>query len=369
MVERPPLLSVIVPTYNERENISRLIERLSSILRKERIPFEIIVMDDDSPDGTAAVVEGLHQEYPEARCVLRKHDRGLSPSVIDGFKEAKGGVLLVMDADLSHPPEIVPDMYRAIASGEADVAVGSRHTKGGGIENWPVKRRFLSWGAALMARPLTKVSDPMSGFFAVTPSVVKDAPLRAKGYKILLEVLVKGRYSRVVEVPITFKDRTAGESKLGRKVMMNYLQHLLKLYLYPGSAPFAKFIFVGGSGMVIDLGILTILLLLMGDSTGEYLAAQSFSFIAAVTWNFIWNRFWTFNARAGSLGGQYLRFLAVALVAFGVRWVLTYIGVSVVGIDEQPYYQVLTTCVIVVVTMINFIGSKLWAFKPRESKA
>jgi dolichol-phosphate mannosyltransferase len=366
MVAKPPLLSVIVPTYNEQENIPKLIERLSSILRNGSIPFEIIVMDDDSPDGTASVVEGMRREYPESRCILRKKDRGLSPSVIEGFSVAKGGVILVMDADLSHPPEIVPKMYHAIASGEAEVAVGSRHTKGGGIEEWPLKRRILSWGAALMARPLTKVSDPMSGFFALKPSVVKDAPLKAKGYKILLEVLVKGTYSKVVEVPITFKDRAAGESKLGSKVMINYIQHLIQLYLHPGSAPFFKFLFVGGTGLIVDEGIFNALVFTMGKADDTYWQAISFS--AAVVWNFIWNRIWTFSATKGRGPSQFVKFLLVALIAFGIRTGLYEGGKYLLPVSEKWHLSILLLAVIVIVTLINYAGSKLWAFRTDVSK-
>ncbi len=358
-------LSVIIPTYNERDNMPLIIPGVSEILRGKGIPFEILVMDDDSPDGTSKAVDELSSSYPETRCIVRKDNRGLSPAVMDGYEHATGDIYLVMDADMSHPVTKVPDMYYAIAKDGNDISVGSRHAKGGGIENWPLKRKIISFGASSLARPLTSCKDPMAGFFAVRPSVIEGAPLKAKGYKILLEVLVKGNYDhkKVKEVPITFKDREVGESKLGSKVILNYLQHLVKLYLFPGSAPFFKFLFVGGTGMLIDLGLLTFMLYLLGDGKNDYLISQSISFAAAVSWNFIWNRFWTFDARKGSAGGQYIKFSIVALIAFGVRFGLTYVGVDLLGIDEQPLYQVLTIGVIVIVTVINYIGSKLWAFK------
>jgi dolichol-phosphate mannosyltransferase len=358
-------LSVIIPTFNERDNMPLIIPRLSKVLRKKNIPFEILVMDDDSPDGTSEAVKKLSNEYPEARCVVRKKNKGLSPAVMDGYEEASGDIYLVMDADLSHPVEKVPEMYFAISRDGAEISVGSRHTKGGGIENWPLGRKIISFGASSMARPLTPCSDPMSGFFAVRPTVIEGAPLRAKGYKILLEVLVKGNYDRkkVAEVPITFKDREVGESKLGSKVIMNYIQHLIQLYLFPGSAPLLKFLFVGGTGMIIDLGLLTFLLFILGEGKWNYMGAQSLSFVAAVTWNFIWNRYWTFDARSGDMRSQYMKFFVIAVVAFTVRFGLTYVGVDVMGIDEQPFYQLLTLGVIFVVTAINYIGSKLWAFR------
>jgi dolichol-phosphate mannosyltransferase len=356
-------LSVIIPTYNERENIPVIIPALSGVLKKEGIPFEILVMDDDSPDGTSKAVEEISREYPEARCIVRKKDRGLSPAVMEGYEEADGTVYLVMDADLSHPVEVVPDMYHAIVRDGADISVGSRHVKGGGVENWPAKRKFISWGAALLARPLTNCSDPMSGFFAIRPSVIKGAPLQAKGYKILLEVLVKGSYKEIREVPIRFRDRELGQSKLGSKVMLNYLQHLLKLYLFPGSASFIKFLFVGGSGMIVDLGLLSLLLFLLGTEKNDYMISQSISFFAAVTWNFFWNRLWTFDSRKASMTSQYLKFFTVAVIAFILRSAISYFGVDVLGINQPPYYQMLTFTVILIVTVINYLGSKFWAFR------
>ncbi|MBN1538935.1 MAG: glycosyltransferase family 2 protein [Candidatus Thermoplasmatota archaeon] len=368
---RSPMLSIIIPTYNEKGNMPLIIPRIAEVLGKVDIPHEIIVMDDDSPDGTASAVEELSSEFPQARCVVRKSDRGLSPSVIQGFGEARGDIYLVMDADLSHPVDVLPLMYRSIVEGGSDVVVGSRHTKEGGIENWPFLRRFISWGAALMARPLTSCSDPMSGFFALKPGVIKGAPLRAKGYKILLEILVKGRYERISEVPITFKNREIGESKLGSKVMINYLQHLLTLYLYPGSASLVKFLFVGGTGMLVDLGMVSLLLLFLGDNRFDlfsfkdirfFYLFQAVSFIYAVTWNFVWNRYWTFDARSGSSSGQYVRFFLVAIFAFLVRSILLFLAVDLMGFDHQPLYEIALVGVIMIVTIINYLGSKLWAF-------
>ncbi|MGA1822149.1 MAG: glycosyltransferase [Thermoplasmatota archaeon] len=368
------MLSVIIPTYNEVENMDVIIPSLARVLKKESIPFEIIVMDDDSPDGTAARVKKISRKHPEARAVVRKENRGLSPSVIDGYGEAGGDVLLVMDADMSHPPDVVPEMYRAIVERGADISVGSRHTKGGGIENWPLSRKIISWGAALLARPLTPCSDPMSGFFAVRPEVIKDAPLRAQGYKILLEVLVKGRYEKVEEVPIVFKDREYGESKLGSGVIVNYVGHLIKLYSFPGSAPFIKFLFVGGSGMLVDLGLVTLLLLLLGDNRFDLLSFedvrffhlyQVVSFIYAVTWNFVWNRYWTFDARRGSSSEQYAKFFTVAVIALSIRSVLLYVAVEMLGFEGMPLYHIALVSVIAFVTVINFLGSKLWAFKKK----
>lgn len=367
-----PLLSVIIPTFNEKDNMPVIIPRIVEVLDAASIPHEILVMDDNSPDGTAGAVEKVRKEYPQARCIVRKTEKGLSPAVMQGYREAKGDIHLVMDADLSHPIEALPQMYNAIVKDGADVVVGSRHTKGGGIENWPFMRRFISWGASLMARPLTYCSDPMSGFFAIRPEVIEGAPLRAKGYKILLEVLVKGKYSKISEVPITFKNREIGESKLGSKVIGNYLQHLIQLYIFPGSAPFFKFLFVGGTGMIVDLGLLTLLLLLLGDNKFNFLLFedvrffhlfQGVSFLYAVTWNFVWNRYWTFDAKKGSSSEQYVKFFTVAIIALAIRSVLLYLAVEMLGFEGMPLYHIAVVIVIAFVTVLNYLGSKLWAFK------
>ena len=212
-------LTIIVPTYNESENIEILITKLEEIIG-DTIDFEILVMDDNSPDGTGKIVEELKRQGHKCDVVIRTENKGLSPSVIEGFERADGDVVLVMDADLQHPVEVVPKLYQAIVDG-AEVSVGSRHCPGGGIENWAFHRRVISWGAALLARPFTSVSDPMSGFFAVKKELLKGCKLEAKGYKILLEVLVKTKAQKVVEVPITFTTRIHGESKLTGGVMIN----------------------------------------------------------------------------------------------------------------------------------------------------
>lgn len=365
---------MIIPTYNEVENMGVIIPRLVKILGKERIPFEIIVMDDNSPDGTARKVRKLSKKYPQAHAVVRKENRGLSPSVIDGYAEASGDVLLVMDADMSHPPEVVPEMYRAIVDRGADISVGSRHAKEGGIENWPLSRKIISWGAALLSRPLTSCSDPMSGFFAVRPGVIRNAPLKAQGYKILLEVLVKGNYEKVEEVPIVFRDREYGESKLGSGVIMNYIGHLIQLYLFPGSAPLIKFLIVGGSGMLVDLGLVTLLLLLLGDNRFDMFSFedirffhlyQGVSFFYAVTWNFVWNRYWTFDAKKGSSSEQFVKFFTIAIIALAIRSVMLYVAVEELGFQGMPLYHIALVSVIAFVTIINFLGSKLWAFRKK----
>lgn len=362
---KKPLLSIIVPTYNEKGNMRPLITGLTETLTKEGIPFEIIVMDDNSPDGTAAEVAAL--KNPKARAVVRTTNRGLSPAVIQGYEEAKGDIYLVMDADLSHPISAVPAIYRRITENGADVVVGSRHTAGGGIENWPLVRRIISFGAALMARPLTPCTDPMAGFFAIKPSVIKGVKLNAEGFKILLEVLVKGNYKSLQEVPITFKDREVGESKLTSGVMINYITHLIQLYLYPGSAPLLKFLFVGGCGAIFDVLIFSLLIAYFGKD--KALWAQIPAFAVSFLWGYFVNKSWTFynphkpQPTPKEQRMQFVKALVVALVGLAIRVQLFKVIRDATGVNEAPWLQVIQLTVIVIVSIINFIGSKLWAYK------
>jgi dolichol-phosphate mannosyltransferase len=198
--ESVKMLSIIVPTYNEKENIPELVKRVFAVLSKNDIDGELIIVDDNSPDGTAAVAEELAKDH-NIRVIVRKNERGLSSAAIRGMEEAKGDVLCVMDADLSHPPEVLPNMLKPISSGKVELVIGSRHVKGGGIENWTAKRKMVSKIASLIARPLTNVKDPMSGLFMLKREVIEGVELKPKGYKIGLEIIVKGNYKNLMEVP------------------------------------------------------------------------------------------------------------------------------------------------------------------------
>ena len=158
------MLSIVVPTYNEKENIPELIKRIFKVLGENNIDGEVVIVDDNSPDGTAKVAEELSKDY-NVQVIVRKDERGLSSAAIRGMEDAKGEILCVIDADLSHPPEVIPDMLKQITEGKVELVIGSRRVAGGGIENWPMKRKVVSKCASLIARPLTKVKDPMSGFF------------------------------------------------------------------------------------------------------------------------------------------------------------------------------------------------------------
>jgi dolichol-phosphate mannosyltransferase len=219
-------VSVIVPTYREVESLPHLIDRLSPLRARFR-SFELLVMDDDSKDGTDALLEKL--ALPWVRLIVRTKNRGLSQAVVDGLAVARYDTIVVMDADLSHPPEMLP---RMVAETRAhDFVVGSRYVGGGKVDQgWSLLRWINSMVATFMARPFTRVKDPMSGFFAFRRTLLdRTAKLDPVGYKIGLELIVKSGVRDVVELPIHFSDRQYGESKLSLREHLAYLRHIGRL--------------------------------------------------------------------------------------------------------------------------------------------
>jgi dolichol-phosphate mannosyltransferase len=221
-------LSIITPTYNEAANIESLASKISTAIPD--IDYELIVVDDDSPDKTWKIAQDLSKKYP-IHVLRRKNKKGLSSAVLDGFKKAHGNLLCVIDADLSHPPEIIPDMIKILQRDKSDIVVASRYS-GGGTKDWPLKRKIFSRFATILARPITSVKDPMSGFFIVRKHVIQNSNLVPRGYKILLEILAKCDYDKVSEYPFVFKDRAGGKSKLNLKISLEYVAQCLSLYAH-----------------------------------------------------------------------------------------------------------------------------------------
>jgi dolichol-phosphate mannosyltransferase len=228
VVVSTPKVSVILPTYNERECLERILQPLSFALGP--LDAEIILVDDHSPDGTADFAREFHGSVP-VLVVERPDKLGLSSAVTDGIRRARGEILVVMDADGSHPPETVPALVHAIDGG-AEFALGSRWVKGGSGRGLSRSRQVISSGARVLARPVAPVRDPMSGFFAFRHSILSRGSLRPIGYKIGLEILVKCRPDPVVEIPIDFRPRVAGTSKLGAGEIGNYVRHIAQLYFW-----------------------------------------------------------------------------------------------------------------------------------------
>jgi len=223
--------SILIPTYNEKENIPELTKRIWESLSS--IDFEVIFIDDNSPDHTAEVAEKLAEVYGNIKILKRSSKLGLATAVLDGLEYAEGNIIAVMDADLQHPPELLPIMFERAKYGY-DIVVASRYVDGGGVEGWSMLRRLISWGAiklAYLLLPRTrKVKDPMSGFFMFKKEVIDGVQLNPLGFKILLEILIRGKYSLVSEVPYTFKPRRKGKSKLCLKEVFNYIIYVISLF-------------------------------------------------------------------------------------------------------------------------------------------
>lgn len=224
-------ITLVIPTYNEAGNIPILVEKVFDIFSNNDLDGHVIVVDDDSPDHTWKIAQDLMDQYPKLRVIRRENERGLSSAVLNGFAIANTDIVGVIDADLSHPPEKIPELVTPIINGEADFTLGSRYIDQGGIENWPLKRKLSSKVATLVVSGLTKVKDPMSGFFFLKKDIINNVDLSPKGFKIGLEILVRTKCRKVKEIPIVFRDREYGESKLSSNVIIDYLIHVSKLYM------------------------------------------------------------------------------------------------------------------------------------------
>ena len=351
-------LSLVIPTYNEKENIQKLIKKIQEEFNENKINGEIIIVDDNSPDGTGKILEDLKKKQKNLKVIHRSGKLGLSSAVLEGWKIADGEVLGVMDADLSHPPEKIKELFGAIENGEADFTIGSRYIKGGKIEGWNLKRKLMSKTATLLSRIYTKVKDPMTGYFMIKKEVIKDVDLNPKGFKILLEVIIKGKYKNIKEIPITFINRVEGKSKAGTKEIFYYLQNLAGYLPHKKNVikEFVKFGVVGGIGTLINIAILY----LLTEKAGVYyLISAIFSFIVAMSSNFILNKIWTFkeNVKLG-IGKKYLQFGLVSVSALLVNLFFLYIFTEILGI----YYIISQILAIGIALIINFLGNKIWTF-------
>jgi dolichol-phosphate mannosyltransferase len=233
----PAALSIVVPTYNERDRVAVLVAGLFAAYEAEHLDGELIIVDDNSPDGTGRVADELAATWPRLKVVHRAGKLGLGTAVIAGFDAASAPVVGVIDADMSHPPTILPRMFAVMRETNADVVIGSRYVEGGGTRNWPLSRLLMSRGACLLAVGLTPVRDATSGLFLVRRDLARGVRIKAGGFKICLELLVRGRPSSVVEVPYVFENRTAGESKMNLKEALGYLVQLRDLHAFKRSQP------------------------------------------------------------------------------------------------------------------------------------
>ncbi|MBP8128696.1 MAG: glycosyltransferase family 2 protein [Candidatus Hydrogenedentes bacterium] len=355
-----PSLSIVVPTFREAQNLPELVERIELACGSRGIVAEMLVMDDDSRDGIVEAAESLAR--PWLRVVVRRENRGLSAAVLDGFRLARHEVLLVMDADLSHPPEKIPEMLEALASG-ADFVLGSRYVRGGSTdEDWGFFRWVNSRVATLLARPFTRVADPMSGFFAFRRDAFEQAAsLNPVGYKIGLEILVKCNCRDIREIPIHFSKRKHGESKLNLKEQIRYLQHLrrLAIYKFANWAHFVQFGIVGFTGTIVNLAVLTLLVFLGAPLR----AAVALAILTAMVSNFVLNREFTFSyARSGPFWRQMFGFIAASSVGAVVNYATVLVLLHTWPVLER-LPQVASVVGILAGLIFNFFASRYLVFR------
>jgi len=232
----PPPLSIVVPTYNERDRLPELVAAIFAAYRAEALDGELIIVDDNSPDGTGQLADELAARH-RIRVIHRAGKLGLGTAVIEGFTASQAPIVGVIDADMSHPPTLLPRMLAAMQGANADVVVASRYVAGGGTRGWPLARLVMSRLACIMAAGLTPVQDATSGFFLIRRDLARSVRISAGGFKICLELLVRGRPASVIEVPYVFEGRTAGESKMNLKEATGYLVQLRDLHRFKRAQP------------------------------------------------------------------------------------------------------------------------------------
>ncbi|MBP1928783.1 dolichol-phosphate mannosyltransferase [Methanolinea mesophila] len=226
-------LTVVIPTFNEKENIGPMIRAVHEICTEHKIFEEILVVDDDSPDGTAGIVRSLQESMNNLELLVRHSNHGLSPSLYDGILAAGAPLVQCIDCDFSHPPEKIPRFYRCLRENGCDMVIGSRYVRGGEVRNWAFHREILSFGAATLGRVLIPhVHDSGSGFFAIKKAILDEVTLTPRGFRMGFEILGKAGWARVAEIPITFKDREMGESKLRWRILLQYLVQCLSILEY-----------------------------------------------------------------------------------------------------------------------------------------
>ncbi len=376
-----PQVSIILPTYNESENIVDILKRIGESIPKG-ILFETIVIDDNSPDGTGRIVEEYIKNFKKfanntINIIHRKTKNGLGSAILNGIQQARGDTIVVMDSDFSHPPQIIPKLIESIKKYQYDIAVASRYISGGKIQGWPIKRKIMSKFATLIAKKGLGIDtkDPMSGFFAFKRNIIKELNIDAIGYKILLEILVKTKGVNIKEIPYTFQDRELGSSKLGIKTILYYYKSVWKLYRYGrplekqenrSSVKFlskaARFYTVGASGFVVNY--LISLLFTGGISDMWYLHANVIGIIASITTNFILNKTWTFGDRDFRIKktvSQYGKFAMFSSIGALVQLGMVYFLVD----SAELAYPLALILAVMTAAFGNFVFNKKYTFKEK----
>jgi dolichol-phosphate mannosyltransferase len=370
---------VIIPTFNESENICNVLKSIKESLPK--INLEAIVVDDNSPDGTGKIVEDYIQSMKNIAgysisVIHRKAKEGLSSAILDGLRNSNGDTIVVMDSDLSHPPQIIPKMLETLKQTQCDIVVASRYVTGGTIQGWPFKRKLMSKFATLIAKKGLGVSanDPMSGFFVFKRKITEGLKFDAIGYKILLELLVKTKGVKVEEVPYTFTDRKFGTSKLDSSIIFDYCKSVWKLYKYGRLArkeekrtsvkflsKAARFFTVGATG----LGVNYLASLLFSSSLDMwYIHSTILGIIFSISSNFILNKYWTFEDRDFTPKRtviQYGKFTGFSSIGALIQLGMVYYLVDGLSLS----YPIALVLAVGTAAFSNFVLNKKWTFKEK----
>lgn len=374
-------LSIIVPTYNESQNIVRMLDSIAETLSPYK-GSEIIVVDDNSPDGTAEMAKS-HAKIISTKkkirieIISRNGKFGLSSAIIKGVQYASGDFLVIMDGDFSHPPQVIPSIIQALQDSNYDIVIASRYVKGGSIIGWPFKRRLMSKGATKIAQYGLgiDVKDPVSGFFAFRRDIISGLKFDAIGYKMLLEILVKTKGARVKEIPYTFTNRRIGASKLDANVMFDYLRAVLRLYRYGKSirqkerrtsvrflSKAGRFYTVGASGLLINY-IASLLFNTFAPNLW-FLYSTIIGILISMTSNFFLNKIWTFEDRKFNWKGTGIQlgmFMSFSSLGAIVQLLLVYALVENYKMD----YPASLILAVAVASVGNFLLNKKWTFREK----
>ena len=408
------MLSIIIPTYNESENILNLLNTLYDKL-KPRSKVEVVVVDDNSPDGTGKLVEEYarsvgatsaaltatkigsaandyekNSSYGEAvndknyliKVIHRPGKHGLISAIMQGIRSSTGEYLLVMDADFSHSPEVIPIMINEIQNSEYDVIIGSRYINGGSIIGWPFRRRMISRGATKIAQYglKVKIKDPMSGFFLCKRHVLQNIGINTTGYKILLEILVKKPGIKTKEIPYTFINRKLGVSKMNVSIIGDYLKAVWILYRYGRNSrqafkirgirksvsflsKAARFYTVGASGLLINYSVSSSLA--NGLLTNlSYIDATLIGIICSITSNFLLNKRWTFEDKDFSPKHtlkQYGAFVGFSSIGAALQLLIVYLLTESTDMNYEPSLFI----AVAIASISNFLLNKRLTFQER----
>jgi dolichol-phosphate mannosyltransferase len=363
---RPPELAVIVPTYNECDNVEELTRRIERSLAG--IAWELIFVDDDSPDGTAERVRDVAREDPRVRRVRRVGRRGLSSACIEGMLATTAPYLAVIDADMQHDETLLPKMLQALKERSLDIVVGSRFVAGGSVGEWNEQRQSMSRLATRLGKRLIRadLADPMSGFFMLRATVLDDCvhKLSGVGFKILLDIFASSPAPlRFEEIPYRFRERHTGESKLDNAALWEYLLMLAQKTVGPLiPLRFIAFSIIGGSGVIVHMAVLWLLFRVLGAS---FLTGQVAAVLVAMTTNFILNNLLTYRdmrLRGGQLFWGWLSFVLACSVG-----AIANVGIAVYLFEARSYWVLSALAGILVGAVWNYAVTAVYTWRHRAA--